>query len=311
MTNIAAILTVFNRRQKTLSCLTYLFQAVSAYNEQEMPNDNIDIAVYLTDDGCTDGTAQAIRESFPMENIRILQGDGNLFWAGGMRKSWQAAIDDKTAYDYYLLLNDDTTVNDNVFTELFEADSYGVKTAGVHGLSSGITCAPGDSATITYGGLNFVSKAKGRQELLQPTGSPQHIDLVHANILLVHNSVVEKIGIFYKGYLHGCADNDYGMMAHHHHLPVFSTSHICGECERDHHTNMSETEYLMSLSRSQRKAFINSPTHSDKDYLLFVRRNLKLRYPFAWLARTLRLNCPKLYFHLTNKRGLYKNSTVS
>ena len=97
--NIAAILTVHNRREKTLCCLRYLFDALKAYNGQKGTTSTIALSVFVTDDGCTDGTANAIREKFPSEGIHVIQGDGNLFWAGGMRLAWQTAIDSGTPWD--------------------------------------------------------------------------------------------------------------------------------------------------------------------------------------------------------------------
>ena len=105
---IAVILTCFNRKQQTLSCLKSLFEARDNYQSE------IDMNIYLTDDGCTDGTAYAVRDSFPAENITILQGDGNLFWAGGMRLAWKDALKRYKEYAYYLLVNDDTDMLQNM-----------------------------------------------------------------------------------------------------------------------------------------------------------------------------------------------------
>ena len=67
---IAAIITCHNRKEKTLVCLKSLFQIIQ----------NID--VFLTDDGSTDGTSEAVKKIYPQVNI--IQGDGNLFWSRGM-----------------------------------------------------------------------------------------------------------------------------------------------------------------------------------------------------------------------------------
>jgi len=305
MEKIAAILTVYNRREKTLACLRHLFEALEDYNQRVQ--EQVELSVFLTDDGCTDGTAEAVVAEFTGKDIHVLQGTGSLFWAGGMRFAWEGAIDSGVKWDYFLLLNDDTYIYKNVFDELFEADSYGFEQTGQHGLSSGIACQPGNKDEITYGGLNFVSKAKGRQELVQPTGIPQRIDMTHANILLVHRSVVDRIGIFHKGYRHGSADIDYSMMASRHGISTFSTPHVCGECEWDHDSNKGEIERLMKMTLGERKKYVNSPTHSDFDYLLFVRRNLPLRYPIALLLRAIRIYCPKLYYRITRFRGVYQS----
>ena len=302
---IAAILTVYNRKQKTLLCLKRLFEAFDAYNERTNIND-LQLIVYLTDDNSTDGTTDAIKTTFGNRDVHILQGTGSLFWAGGMRLAWESAIKASVDWDYFLLLNDDTFVKENVFDELFETDRYCLRQYGTRGIISGITCQPDNETVITYGGLNFVSKAKGRQVVVQPKGIPQEIDLVHANILLVHSSIVEKIGIFYIGYCHACADNDYGLMAQHNNIPVLSTSYICGECERNHDSNKGEIVKLRRMTLKERKDYINSPIHSDDDYLLFVRRNIPMRFPFALLARTIRLYLPSAYYYIGKLRGLYK-----
>lgn len=305
MEKIAAILTVHNRKQKTLSCLQHLFSAIDSYNQQH--EERIAVTVFLTDDGCSDGTAAAVRQALSERDIRILQGDGSLFWTGGMRCAWQAAIDSGIAWDYFLLLNDDTNVYDNVFQELFEADEYGHTATGRHGLSSGITCQPGNAEETTYGGFIFANKTKGRHLLAQPSGSPQMVDMTHANILLVHHEVVNKQGIFYHGFKHGAADEDYSMKARRNGLPAAVTAHVCGECECDHDSSKEEIQRLMTMTLAERKQYVNSPTHSDHDYLLLVRRNIPLRYPITIILRNLRLYLPKLYFYITNFRGVYKN----
>ncbi len=301
---IAAILTVFNRRHKTVSCLQHLLKASDDYNRSA--DDHIDLSVFITDDGCTDGTSEAVKSEFPTADIHIIEGTGSLFWAGGMRLAWQTAIDCGISWDYFLLLNDDTNVFSNVFQELFGADSHGFRQKGCHGLSSGVTCQPGNPDEVTYGGFNFASKAKGRRVIVQPTGKPQPVDLVHANILLVHHSVVESIGVFYAGYKHSSADFDYGMLARRHGFPTMVTANVCGECECDHDTDKEEIHKLMEMSLAERKRHVTSPTRSDRDYLTFVRRNLPLRYPLAVILRSVRLYLPSLYCHITRLRGVYK-----
>ena len=61
----------------------------------------------MTDDGCTDGTIEAVRDKF--HDVRIVKGDGSLFWNRGMLKAWEAASTEKS-YDYYIWLNDDTII---------------------------------------------------------------------------------------------------------------------------------------------------------------------------------------------------------
>lgn len=51
---IAVLLTCFNRKEKTLACLAGLYESQKVYNERN--STPIEMEVFLTDDGCTDGT---------------------------------------------------------------------------------------------------------------------------------------------------------------------------------------------------------------------------------------------------------------
>ena len=73
---IAVLYTCFNRKAHTLSSLKCLFASLDYYNN--IAKDKISITVYLTDDGCTDGTVEAICRVYPDKDIIILKGDGNL-----------------------------------------------------------------------------------------------------------------------------------------------------------------------------------------------------------------------------------------
>ena len=50
MQSLAILLTVFNRKAKTLQCLQNLYV--------QLPIEEYTVSVYLTDDGCTDGTPE-------------------------------------------------------------------------------------------------------------------------------------------------------------------------------------------------------------------------------------------------------------
>ena len=95
---IAVLMTCHNRRVTTLKCLDAI--------EAQKDLGNISLQVYLVDDGCTDGTSEAIGAAHP--DVTILAGDGSLYWAGGMRMAWKFAMQED--YDYYLWLNDDTHI---------------------------------------------------------------------------------------------------------------------------------------------------------------------------------------------------------
>jgi len=295
--HIAVIITCHNRKEKTLHCLTNLFEAKKAYGHNE-----VRLAVFLTDDGCTDGTAEAVDQLFDRHEIHIIKGDGSLYWAGGMRAAWREALKEKERWDYYLLVNDDTYAFDNLFTEMIEAHRYCLRTFKRPGLYSGVTCAQGQPNVITYGGDR--EDWLCRLHRMKPNGQPQLVDEANANLLIVPAIVVDEIGIFYDGYVHGSADYDYSRLARRNNIPVLITAHTCGECEYDHDSMGQEAKKLFSMSLSERRRYLNAPLHSDAEYLLYIRRNMPLRLPITLFLRKTRLYFPHIYYMFNRFRGI-------
>ena len=299
---IAVLLTCYNRKEKTLSCMAGLYESQRVYNERN--SSPIELEVFLTDDGCTDGTAQAVKETFAGKSIHILQGTGNMFWAGGMRFAWKEALKHHKEWDYYLLLNDDTTINAYCFNELMNTEAYSFDHYKQLAVVSGITCSADDPTKITYGGDIIPNKFNGRQIRLGRSSEPQMVDLTNANILLVPKAVVDRIGIFYEGYKHGRADNDYSMLARRKGIPVLITPGTCGTCENDHGSKADFRDKVINMSQKERTAYFNHPIRCNHDYLTFIRRNMPARYPLSWLFRMMLTYCPKLYFRINGARGV-------
>lgn len=297
MKRIAVILTCYNRREKTVACLRHLYVAHTC--------DDVVLTIYLTDDGCTDGTADAVRSEFPDKDIHILQGTGSLYWAGGMVFAWKEALKQREKYDFYLLLNDDTFVCDNVFSELFAAHEFALKVYGKSGVYSGVTCDPNDPTRITYGGGVYENASRSKIRELMPSGTPQLVDKTNANILLVSRSVVDNVGIFYEGYVHSGSDLDYGIMVRKAGLPALITANVCGLCEYDHTADADVCRKLIQMSLKERIKYIKNPLHREHDYLLFVRRHNPRKYPITWFLHKMRCYCPALYMFINKKRGLY------
>lgn len=297
---IAVLLTCFNRKEKTLSCLSSLYNALSLYNDK---NENkIEISVYLTDDGCTDGTGDAIRNNFPNKDITILQGTGNLYWAGGMRFAWNEALKKHNEWDFYLLLNDDTCVIEDCLFTLMYTDEYSKSKLGKQGIYSGITCDPNNNSKITYGGRKWKNYFWGTTTILVPNGEPQLCDETNANILLVSKIVVDQIGIFWEGYSHIGADFDYAIQCNKRNIPTFVTGKICGYCKNDHRSASEERDKIKNMTLQERRNYFNHPLHLSKDRNKFKKRNTPLRYPFGVIGRFLNLYFPKLYYKISDFR---------
>src|SRR5687768_10351924 len=79
--DIAVLITCVNRRETPPSYLPEL-------KAQELPP-GYSLRIFLTDDGSSDGTGDAVRREFPQ--VTVLQGDGQQYWVGGTMMAWEAA----------------------------------------------------------------------------------------------------------------------------------------------------------------------------------------------------------------------------
>ena len=249
------------------------------------------MSVYLTDDGSSDGTAEAVAKEFP--NVTILTGNGELYWAGGMRNSWNEAK--KKDYGAYLLLNDDTNLVEDIFDKIYETDKYCVTTYGSTGIYVGATAEEGSDKT-TYGGSVFTNRFLGAiKRCAVDEKKPQICELGNANVMWVSKNVVDKIGILSEGYVHGMADFDYTMRAVKSKLPVLILPGISGTCINDHGNTY---ERFMKLSLKERIKFLYHPTGLDFTSQSFhMKRHFPLRYPLFFIVGWLKVLFPKQYYN--------------
>lgn len=288
--NICVLLTCHNRRAKTTACLQSLKNAYELYNDSK---NRIHIEIYLTDDGCTDGTAEAAREVFPDEKtLHILQGNGNLFWAGGMRFCWKEALKSHEKWDYYLLINDDVVFLDNLFDDMIHSDELCCQKYGMHGVYSGFTMSPQKDKT-SFGGSNE------KDGLLDPIGTPRQCQYICANALFIPKAVVDTLGIFDEDYVHGGADYDYGFKALKAGVPVMTNCSYIGICENEHRGNASD---ILALSLKDRKKKLYAPPRGKKDYLTFLKKHNRKKYFPSLLVLGLQIYFPHIYVILFSKK---------
>ena len=284
--NIAVLLTCHNRKNKTVACLKSLYRAT-------IPSQYL-IDIYLTDDGSSDNTSQTVSELFP--EINLIKGDGQLFWAGGMRLAWKTAMERKS-YDAFLLLNDDVVLYPDFLLKLLETDAYALANTGKKGIYTGATidCS---SNKVTYGGswvknYFFVVRLK----MLSPVKRPQKCHITNANILWVSKEVVKKIGIFDHHFTHGIADYDYSMQATRKNIPVLLAPGICGECDDDHGKNWRNSKN----SLKDRIVYLRSPKGlAYSEYLYYVGKHFPMFLPYSYVMLWLKTFFPFIWERVKN-----------
>lgn len=260
---IAVLLTVFNRREKTLACLT-------ALRRQSLPKGLI-LDVYLTDDNSADGTAETVQFYYP--DINVFKGSGALFWAGGMRNSWSAALEGQ--YEYYLLLNDDTILYEDAISKLVDT-SKRYETQGA--ICLGATCD--ERGKVTYGGRSLVSRLGAKSKMVFSETTDCECDLGNANIMLVPNKVVEKLGILSSVFTHGIADYDYTLRAKRNGFKVLVCAGFLGFCTNDHGKNWVSGNVDL---RSRIKFLMSPKGLAYNEYMYFMRSHFPLSVPSVFV----------------------------
>lgn len=232
MKTIAILLTCHNRKNKTLHCLSNLFKQ----------NEKFD--VYLVDDGCTDGTATAIRIQFP--TINIIEGNGNLFWNRGMYLAWQRASIKE--YDYYIWLNDDTFLFENSLSMLLESS----KKFNDSAIIIGACCDPEDKQKTTFSGI-----INGKE--LSPNGKgEQECKFFGGNFVLIPKYVFNKCGLLDPYYQHSFGDTDYAVKAQKNKIKIYLAPQYAGTCVKD--AGAAYIPWLdMSKSFKERWRALHSP----------------------------------------------------
>ncbi|KKP77931.1 MAG: hypothetical protein UR73_C0007G0016 [candidate division WS6 bacterium GW2011_GWF1_35_23] len=114
---VYALMTVRNRIESTLECVECLKK--QSYQ---------DIEIVIVDDGSTDNTAKILREKYK-EGIKILKGNGDLWWTGGMNLGLQYILRKCNPNDdFVLLLNNDIYFDENFVRKMLNASLQNEKT---------------------------------------------------------------------------------------------------------------------------------------------------------------------------------------
>jgi len=104
--SVTIVIPVHNRVLDTIECIESLTRI-----------DYGNFEILVVDDGSTDNTSGLISEMFP--TVKLLHGDGNLWWSGATNLGMIDAM--SRGSDYVFLLNNDTVVERDSLSKLIES----------------------------------------------------------------------------------------------------------------------------------------------------------------------------------------------
>lgn len=211
MIKIAVLLTCYNRKENTISCLKSLYNAIV------LTNSEVKFDIFLVDDGSTDGTSDEVHAYYT--EINVIQGTGDLYWNRGMNLAWQTAAENN--YDFYLWLNNDVDLFPNSINIILNDSELRKNKSIITG-----ACRSKDGR-VTYSGFNNLKEKKK----IVPFGMPIPCDYFNGNVVLVPSIVFEQIGYLNPIFHHAQGDFEYGLRAKKNGIYSFVSSAFAGICE--------------------------------------------------------------------------------
>lgn len=267
---VCALLTCFNRRETTLSCLVALERAATVAG---VPPQAI-----VVDDGSRDGTAAAIRARHAW--AQVIEGSGDLYWARGMHLAHAHAMRDEP--EWLLWLNDDTHLDEDALARLLQAHDALVDEPHRPLVLVGSTR---DSTTgrRTYGGCFRVGGLRAvAVRDAEPGASAQRVDTFDGNIVLVNATAARLLDNLDAGFEHAMADTDYGLRAGRLGIPVWLAPGTHGVCN----TNPVRGTHLDPAlpARTRWRLMLGRKGLPPRSWWRFTRRHGGILWPlhFAW-----------------------------
>ena len=275
---IASLACSFNRKEKTSAFLKSLLS-------QALP-EGYSLDIYLLDDNSTDGTREHVQQHFP--TVTLIEGTGSLYWAGGMRTVWNAALKNGD-YDFFLLLNDDVHLNNDSISRLLAAHK---QSPFPENILLG-TVYDDNKEKISYGGHKLKSKITGYAYTVVPDDKELlEAQIGNANVMMVDKAAVDKIGILSNEYIHGLADFDYTLTAVKNGVKVWVAPGYYGYCINDHGNRWLSGKTTLK----KRIAYLYSPTGlAYKEYLHYVWKHFPLMLPTVFTKAWLKTLFPVVY----------------
>lgn len=188
----------WNGKEDTLECLKSL-EKISYSNYK----------IVVVDNGSEDDSVSEIKKQF--SEVKIIENKKNLGFAGGNNVGMKYAINGGA--DYVLLINNDTTVEENFLSELVKTGESDEK-IGILGSKIYFYSDP-NRIWFAGGKVNWL-KNKGTHIGLDQIDNGQYdkikeTDYLTGCCLLIKREVIEKIGVLAEDYFLYYEDTDFSL----------------------------------------------------------------------------------------------------
>lgn len=257
MKKVTVIFTCFNRKEKTLCCMKSLSEG----------NKNLEFGFVVLDDSSSDGTPEQLEQmNGEGWNIKILHGDGNSYWAGGMRKAI-ACAKKHTDTEYYLLVNDDVEFYPEAIEKMIaEAEKIRKEKKKAFALVGPMCDRAG---AFSYGGIRYQQGIHYSE--VKPGDENRCCDTFNMNCLLLEKETFRAVPNFDEHYIHSLADFDYGLCMKRMGIPLLVAGFYVGVCPDNDPKGGWSDRSLSRLERLKKKESVKGAPFGPWFY--FLRKN--------------------------------------
>ena len=243
--------TVHNRKETTLSCLRFL--------EKFSLQNNLDCKFLIVDDGSSDGTSEELQTEFA--HVELIEGNGSLFWAGGMRKGFELIKQKLYQYEYLIAFNDDVNLQAEPLKEFFAVLKSTEILVGAFASKNG-GLSYGGRKRSGYWPLNFGPVSEGDLGKI--------IEVANFNFIAIPQALLSEINLIDDYFIHNGADYDFSLRAKNSNYPVRMFSQPLGVAERNSPSNTSADPALSILKRLQK--LISAKEYPIRQRFIFCRK---------------------------------------
>ena len=272
---VAVLMTCHNRVASTI-------QSISLLKAQQVTAAQVD--TFLVDDGSSDGTTNVIKQKFPDTNI--LAGDGNLYWCGGTRLAFSRAT--QSDYDFYLWLNDDTSLYPDALQRLMTTYHEVAAQVGKALIVVGSTRDP-ISGLFSYGGWRDRRGKLGSnswEQIPPETNQSSFCDTFNGNCVLIPREVFQRIGNLDQAFRHSMGDLDYGLRAKKSGCQIVIAPGYIGDCKNNDGAGLWSDRNLPTLLRWQK--LLGPKGLPIKEWGVFTWRHKGVLWPLVWISPYIR-----------------------
>lgn len=215
MKKALCILTCFNRKAKTQNCI----RTIAEYNP------GIDFSFVVVDDNSNDGTKEMLADLQKEYSLFVIDGDGSLFYSGGMRRGMAYALEHLEAdFDFLLMVNDDVEFLPGTIEAMTEqsGERHGAVIVGA---------MKDEEDRHSYGAIKYTRSYRYRQVGIDEWDLTA--DTFNANCVLIPYRAFHECGPIDNHYVHSLGDFDYGLALKRHGFKIYTSRNYCGICNKN------------------------------------------------------------------------------